>query len=384
MENNSENESGFAKIIVVGVGGGGNNAVNRMVNEAISDVEFIAVNTDKQDLNRSSAPGKLAIGETSTRGLGAGGNPEKGRIAAEESKEELSERLKGADMVFITAGMGGGTGTGAAPVIAEIAKGLGILTVAVVTKPFEFEGRVRLKNAMSGIDRLKENVDTLIVIPNEKLLDLIDEDTSSEDAYKIVDEVLNKAVTGIVGLIRHNGDVNLDFADITAVMKDKGYAFIGVADASGKNAIHDATMAAIDSPMLETRIDGAKTLLINFVCGSTVGFMKIANEVKYVRSLLDPDVNLMYGQITNESMGDKVTVTIIATDLKEENVADASYVSKVASSVKQENHKSENEIVIKKIEREEEEKEESIDIRPVRSMKLDESPLQIPTFLKRS
>ena len=381
IENSSDNEIGYAKIVVIGVGGGGNNAVNRMINEEINDVEYIAVNTDKQDLDRSSADIKLAIGETSTKGLGAGGNPEKGRGAAEESKEDITEHIKDAKMVFITAGMGGGTGTGAAPVIAEISKGLGILTVAVVTKPFSFEGNTRAKNAMNGIEKLKENVDTLIVIPNEKLLELIDEDTSTADAFKKADEVLNQAVTGIVGLIRYNGDVNLDFADITTVMKDKGYAFIGVADASGKNAIHDATTAAIASPMLETRLDGAKTLLINYVCSNSVGFKKIANEIENVKSLLDKDVNLMYGQITNEAMGDKVTVTIIATGLKEENVANTSFVAKMAAAAKQEAPK--NDIVIKKPIKEEEEKDESIDIHSVRPVNLDESPLQIPTFLKR-
>ncbi|MBR1737215.1 MAG: cell division protein FtsZ [Firmicutes bacterium] len=315
IENNSERENGLVRIIVIGVGSGGNNAVNRMMSENINDVEYIAVDTDKQDLNRSSAPTKLAIGETSTKGLGTGVNSEKGRIAAEESKEDIAEAIKGAKMVFITAGMGGGTGTGAAPVIAEIAKGLGILTVAVVTKPFEFEGAVKMKNATEGIERLKENADTLIVIPNEKLLDLIDEETTSNDAYKIVDGVLNKAVRGIAGIIGNNGDVGIDFDDIAATMKDKGNAFIGIADGSGEDAIHEATGAAVDSIMSETKIDGAKYLIVNFVCGSNISFKKIVSEIKYIRGLVDESVNLIYGHITDETKGDSVTVTIIATGL---------------------------------------------------------------------
>ena len=314
LENiNNEEE----KIIVIGVGGAGNNAVNRMIECSSSDIDFIAINTDRQALNKSLAQKTLVIGEKSTRGLGAGGNPEVGKIAAEESKDDIAQAIQGADMVFVTAGMGGGTGTGAAAVVANMAKSQGILTVAVVTKPFSFEGKKRALNAMEGIEKLRENVDTLIVIPNERILDIIEDDATQIEAFHKVDEVLRQGVTGIANIIKNPAEINVDFADITTIMKDKGYAHLGVGEGSGKNKMQDAVNEAINSPLLETSIEGAKSLLINVAGGPDLALKEITRGVSSITDMLDASANIIYGSSIEESLKDKVVITIVATDLKD-------------------------------------------------------------------
>ena len=328
LENiNNEEE----KIIVVGVGGAGNNAVDRMVESGASDIDFIAINTDRQALNKSLAQKTIVIGEKSTRGLGAGGNPEKGRLAAEESKDEISEAIQGADMVFVAAGMGGGTGTGAASVVANIAKSQGILTVAVVTKPFEFEGRKRALNAIEGIEKLRENVDTLIVIPNERILDIIEDDVTQIEAFHKVDEVLKQGVTGIANIIKNPSQINVDFADVTTIMKDKGYAHLGVGEGSGKNKIQDAVNEAINSPLLETSIDGAKSLLVNVAGGPDLALKEINRGLSSIRDMLDISANIIYGSSIEENLKDKVVITIVATDLKD--VCDDSTTSAISQPI---------------------------------------------------
>ncbi len=314
LENiNNEEE----KIIVIGVGGAGNNAVNRMVECCSIDIEFIAINTDRQALNKSLASKTLVIGEKSTRGLGAGGNPEVGRIAAEESKEDIAQAIQGADMLFVTAGMGGGTGTGAAAVVANIAKSQGILTVAVVTKPFNFEGKKKALNAMEGIERLRESADTLIVIPNERILDIIEDDVTQIEAFHRVDEVLRQGVTGIANIIKNPAEINVDFADVTTIMKDKGYAHLGVGEGSGKNKIQDAVNEAINSPLLETSIEGAKSLLINVAGGPDLALKEINRGVSSITDMLDVSANIIYGSSIEENLKDRVIITIVATDLKD-------------------------------------------------------------------
>ena len=281
-----------ARIIVVGVGGAGNNAVNRMIAENIQGVEFIGVNTDKQALQLCKAPTVLQIGEKLTKGLGAGAKPEVGQKAAEESGEELTAALKGADMVFVTCGMGGGTGTGAAPVVAAIAKEMGILTVGVVTKPFRFEARTRMENALNGIERLKEAVDTLIVIPNDRLLEIVDRRTSMPDALKKADEVLQQAVQGITDLINVPGLINLDFADVQTVMKDKGVAHIGIGRAKGDDKAIDAVKQAVSSPLLETSIEGASHVLINI--SGDIGLMEANEAATFVQELAGESANIIW------------------------------------------------------------------------------------------
>lgn len=313
----SVNETeGAARIIVIGVGGAGNNAVNRMVEENIFGVEFIGINTDKQALSYCKAPTALQIGEKLTKGLGAGGKPEIGEKAAEESAEELAAALTGADMVFVTCGMGGGTGTGAAPVVARLAKEMGILTVGVVTKPFTFEGRARANNAMAGICNLKEAVDTLIVIPNDRLLELVDRRTTMPDALKKADEVLQQAVKGITDLINYPGLINLDFADVQTVMKDKGIAHVGIGTATGDDKAVEAMQIALSSPLLETTIQGATHVLIN-VSGD-VSLPEISEATNYMTDLVGEDANIIFGTIYSDEVPDQVTVTVIAT-----GVADA-------------------------------------------------------------
>ena len=306
------------KIIVIGVGGSGNNAVNRMIEygDGVQNIEFIAINTDRQTLDNSFASKKITIGEKSTKGLGAGGDPEKGRTAAEESKDEISQSIQGADMVFITAGMGGGTGTGAASIVAEIAKNQGILTVAVVTKPFEFEGSYRAKLAIEGINKLKENVDTLIVIPNERILDIIEDDVTQAEAFFKVDEILRQGVTGIANIIKKHSDINVDFADVSSIMRNKGYAHLGVGEGSGKNRVQDAINEAINSPLLETKIDGAKNMLIN-IAGANLGLKSINAGMTMVRNMLDPSAKIIYGSANEANLEDRVIVTVVATELKE-------------------------------------------------------------------
>ena len=303
-----------AKIIVVGVGGAGNNAVNRMIDEQICGVEFIGVNTDKQALQLCKAPRLLQIGEKLTKGLGAGAKPEVGEKAAEESVEEIQAALKGADMVFVTCGMGGGTGTGAAPVVARVAKEMGILTVGVVTKPFRFEARVRMTNALGGIERIKEAVDTLIVIPNDKLLEIVDRRTSINDALKKADEVLQQAVQGITDLINVPAVINLDFADVQTVMKDKGIAHIGIGEGKGDDKALEAVKMAVESPLLETNISGASHVIVN-VSGD-ITLADAADAVDYVRNLTGEEVNVIFGAMYDENKADTCSITVIATGLE--------------------------------------------------------------------
>lgn len=302
-----------AKIIVVGVGGAGNNAVNRMVDENISGVEFVGINTDKQALKLCKAPTTLQIGEKLTKGLGAGAKPEIGEKAAQENVEEITQAIKGADMVFVTCGMGGGTGTGAAPVIAGIAKELGILTVGVVTKPFKFEAKQRMNNAIGGIDKLKENVDTLIVIPNDKLLEIVDRRTTMPDALKKADEVLQQAVQGITDLINAPGLINLDFADVQTVMKDKGIAHIGIGTAKGDDKAIEAVKQAVTSPLLETTIEGASHVIINI--SGDIGLMEANEAASYVQELAGDSANIIFGAMYDDTAQDEAVITVIATGL---------------------------------------------------------------------
>ena len=317
LEIKTNDAESAAKIIVVGVGGAGNNAVNRMIDEQIDGVDFIGVNTDKQALQLCKAPRLLQIGEKLTKGLGAGAKPEIGEKAAEESAEEITAALKGSDMVFVTCGMGGGTGTGAAPVVAKLAKDMGILTVGVVTKPFRFEARTRMVNALSGIERIKENVDTLIVIPNDKLLQIVDRRTTMPEALKKADEVLQQAVQGITDLINLPAIINLDFADIQTVMKDKGIAHIGIGEGKGDDKALAAVKMAVESPLLETTISGATDVILN-VSGD-ISLPDASDAADFVQSLTGEDVNIIFGAMYDESKEDSCTVTVIATGLEEEN-----------------------------------------------------------------
>jgi cell division protein FtsZ len=310
-----------AKIIVVGVGGAGNNAVNRMIDENISGVEFIGINTDSQALQLCKAPTAIQIGEKLTKGLGAGAQPEIGEKAAEENVEELTQAIKGADMVFVTCGMGGGTGTGAAPVVAKISKELGILTVGVVTKPFKFEARTRMTNALSGIEKLKDNVDTLIVIPNDKLLEIVDRRTTMPDALKKADEVLQQAVQGITDLINVPGLINLDFADVKTVMINKGVAHIGIGTATGDDKAVEAVKQAVTSPLLETTIEGASHVIINI--SGDISLIEANEAASYVQELAGENANIIFGAMYDESCTDTATITVIATGLEDTNVNNA-------------------------------------------------------------
>lgn len=307
----------FAKIKVIGCGGGGNNAINRMIEADLQGVEFIALNTDKQALSLSEAENKVQIGEKITKGLGAGANPEIGQKSAEESKDEIYKVLEGTDMLFITAGMGGGTGTGAAPVVASIAKELGILTVGVVTKPFTFEGKNRMKQAEKGIEELKANVDTLVTIPNDRLLQVAEKKTSLGDAFKIADDVLLQGVQSISDLIAVPGLINLDFADVNTIMQNKGLAHMGIGRASGENRATEAAQKAIQSPLLETSIQGAKGVLLNITGGSQLGLFEVNEAAELVAQAADPDVNLIFGAVIEDSLQDEIKITVIATGFDE-------------------------------------------------------------------
>ena len=313
MEIKTNDAESAAKIIVIGVGGAGNNAVNRMIDEKIDGVDFIGVNTDKQALQLCKAPKLLQIGEKLTKGLGAGAKPEVGQKAAEESTDEITNSLTGADMVFVTCGMGGGTGTGAAPVIAGIAKGMGILTVGVVTKPFRFEARTRMTNALSGIERLKNSVDTLIVIPNDKLLEIVDRRTTMPEALKKADEVLQQAVQGITDLINVPAVINLDFADVQTVMKEKGIAHIGIGYGKGDDKASEAVKMAVESPLLETTIAGATDVIIN-VSGD-ISMYDADDAASYVQQLTGDDVNIIFGAMYDDTTPDTCQITVIATGL---------------------------------------------------------------------
>ena len=319
-DNNITMMDGTATIKVIGVGGAGNNAVNRMIESGIKGVDFIAVNTDRQALQQSKANTKIQIGEKITRGLGAGANPDIGAQSAEENKSEVAEILRGADMVFVTAGMGGGTGTGAAPIVASIAKEMGILTIGVVTKPFTFEGKKRLSQAERGIESLKGKVDTLVVIPNDKLLQIIDRKTSIIEAFKMADDVLRQGVQGISDLIAVPGLVNLDFADVKTIMLNQGMAHMGVGRASGENRAEDAAKEAIQSPLLETSIEGAKGVIINITGGEDLGLHEVNTAAELVQRSVDPEANIIFGTVTDPSMQDEIQITVIATGFeKNEN-----------------------------------------------------------------
>ena len=307
-------ENTQARILVIGVGGAGNNAVNRMVDENVQGVELVGVNTDRQALSLCKAGTKIQIGEKLTKGLGAGAKPEIGEAAVEENREEITELVQGSDMVFVTCGMGGGTGTGAAPIIAEISKGLGILTVGVVTKPFTFEGKPRMNNAMSGIARLQDQVDTMIVIPNDKLLQICDKRTTIPDALKKADEVLQQGVQGITDMIYNPGLINVDFADIQTVMRDKGIAHIGMGVADEEL---EAIKTAMESPLLETTVAGATDVIVNFA--GAVGMLEAQQAVEYLKDEAGDDVNVIFGTV-NADFGDQISATIIATGIKSADI----------------------------------------------------------------
>lgn len=313
LEIKTNESEAAARIIVIGVGGGGNNAVNRMIDEQIAGVEFIAINTDKQALQLCKAPTLMQIGEKLTKGLGAGAQPEVGEKAAEESEEDIAAALKGADMVFVTCGMGGGTGTGATPVVARIAKTQGALTVGVVTKPFRFESRTRMANALAGIDKLKESVDTLIVIPNDKLLEVVDRRTTMPEALKKADEVLQQGIQGITDLINVPSLINLDFADVQTVMKDKGIAHIGIGEGRGDDKALEAVKQAVASPLLETTIQGASHVIIN-VSGD-ITLMDASDAAEFVQELAGENANIIFGATYDDSKSDEAKITVIATGL---------------------------------------------------------------------
>ena len=312
---------GTATIKVIGVGGGGTNAVNRMVDSGIRGVEFVAVNTDKQALLQSKASSKIQIGEKITRGLGAGANPDIGAQAAEESKAEITEALRGADMVFVTAGMGGGTGTGAAPIVAACAKEMGILTIGVVTKPFTFEGKRRSSQAERGIESLKSRVDTLVVIPNDKLLQVIDRKTSIIEAFKMADDVLRQGVQGISDLIAVPGLVNLDFADVKTIMLNTGMAHMGIGRASGESRAEEAAKQAVQSPMLETSIEGARGVIINITGGLNLGLHEVNTAAELVQRNVDPEANIIFGAVIDETLEEDIVITVIATGFEDEEKA---------------------------------------------------------------
>lgn len=325
-----------AKIIVIGVGGAGNNAVNRMIEENIIGVEFVCVNTDRQHLQTCKAPTCIQIGEKLTKGLGAGAQPEVGEKAAEESREELTDIIRGADMVFVTCGMGGGTGTGAAPVVAQISKELGILTVGIVTKPFRFEAKTRMNNAIGGIEKLKQNVDTLIVIPNDKLLEIVDRRTTMPDALRKADEVLQQGVQGITDLINVPGLINLDFADVSTVMSNKGIAHIGIGIGKGDEKCTDAVKQAITSPLLETTIEGATDVILNI--SGDVSLVEVYEAATYVEELAGEKANIIFGAMYDDTAPDSVVITVIATGLEEVGAPQARSASSLMNSAMRANN----------------------------------------------
>ena len=389
LEINVNEENSGARLVVIGIGGAGNNAVNRMVEENLSGVEFVGVNTDKQVLQLCKASNILQIGQKLTKGLGCGADPTQGEKAAEESTEDLTNIIKGADMVFVTCGMGGGTGTGGAPVVAKLAKDMGILPVGVVTRPFTFEGKQRQLNSDAGIEKLKEVVDTLIVIPNDKLLQIVDRRTSMPDALKKADEVLQQAVRGITDLINEPGEINIDFADVQTVMRDKGLAHVGIGTASGDDKCSEAMKIAVSSPLLETTINGASHVLINI--SGDVSLIEANEAVEYVREMADPNANIIFGTAYHETAEDTVTITVIATGVK--NTGDK---AKKAEKKPERRESAENRSLMdmigaapKKAE-EEPQKEEEVSVPSFinytdRTKKSnDELSIKIPDFLKKT
>ena len=331
-----DNENDVVQIKVVGVGGGGGNAIDRMIESGVKGVDFIAINTDQQALNRSMATEKVTIGDNSTKGKGAGAKPEMGSKAASESREKIAEQLKGADMVFITAGMGGGTGTGAAPIVAEVARDLGVLTVGIVTKPFKFEGRRRMEQAEKGIEALCQHVDSLVIIPNERLHLISKEKLTLLNAFKAADDILRQGVQSISDLIKNPGIVNLDFADINSVMKDAGYAHMGVGRASGEDKARQAAERAISSPLLETSISGAMGVIINITSSPDIGLEEITIASEMIADMVHPDANIIWGTAFDESMEDEMSVTVIATGFSPEARA-LSAAAKAAETEKKQN-----------------------------------------------
>ncbi|MDV6376792.1 cell division protein FtsZ [Sporosarcina sp. GW1-11] len=377
------NIDSLAVIKVIGVGGGGNNAVNRMIEHGVQGVEFIAVNTDAQALQLSSAEVKLQIGEKLTRGLGAGANPEVGKKAAEESKEQIEEALRGADMVFVTAGMGGGTGTGAAPVIAQIAKDIGALTVGVVTRPFTFEGRKRSTSAAGGIAAMKEAIDTLIVIPNDKLLEIVDKNTPMLEAFREADNVLRQGVQGISDLIAVPGLINLDFADVKTIMYNKGSALMGIGMSTGENRAAEAAKKAISSPLLETSIDGAKGVLMNITGGSNLSLFEVQEAADIVATASDENVNMIFGSVINDDLKDEIIVTVIATGFTEDQLTSArqNRGPGVAGNVRQRESRPIQQQQAPIQSRYEEPRYEQPELRQQQTLQHDEQ-LDIPTFLR--
>ena len=381
----------FAKIKVIGVGGGGNNAVNRMVEAQLKGVEFIAVNTDKQALYTSKAEYKIQVGEKLTRGLGAGANPEVGKKSAEESKEEIIKVLEGADMVFVTAGMGGGTGTGAAPVVAQLAKEMGILTVGVVTKPFAFEGKVRMKNAEQGIKELKTKVDTLITIPNDRLLQIVQKNTSMLEAFSIADDVLKQGIESISDLIAAPGLINLDFADVQSIMKEKGLAHMGMGRAQGENRAIEAARQAIQSPLLETSIKGAKGVLLNITGGANLGLFEINEASTLVQESCDSEANIIFGATIKEDLKDDLVITVIATGFEDGQDMDLDLINR-NNAMNQGQHQnfqqnSLNHNPAREPQRpvmpEQKQEEETVVKQNTSSTYIESDDMEIPTFLRR-
>lgn len=364
-----------ARIKVIGVGGGGNNAVNRMIEDGVQGVEFIAVNTDAQALKLSKAEIKMQIGATLTRGLGAGANPEVGRNAVEESRKQIQEVLKGADMVFVTAGMGGGTGTGAAPAIAQISRELGALTIGVVTRPFGFEGRKRATNAAAGIDLMREAVDTLIIVPNDRLLQIVDKKTPMIQAFREADNVLRQGVQGISDLIAVPGLINLDFADVKTIMSNQGTALMGIGLAKGKDRAVEAAKKAISSPLLETSIDGAQGVLMNITGGSNLSLYEVQEAADIVSSAADKELNMIFGSIINEDFKDEIMITVIATGFSETELSSR---KSAAAPTRDTNSRPQSQGFSRR--------EQSVQEEPVQSnerpRQQSEDGLDIPTFLR--
>ncbi len=368
----------LAIIKVIGVGGGGNNTVNRMIEHGVQGIEFIAVNTDAQALNMSKAQVKMQIGEKSARGLGAGANPEVGKKAAEENKEQIKAALQGADMVFVTAGMGGGTGTGAAPVIAQIARDLGALTVGVVTRPFSFEGRKRATQATGGISAMKESVDTLIVVPNDRLLEIVDKSTPMLEAFREADNVLRQGIQGISDLIAVPGLINLDFADVKTIMSDKGSALMGIGMASGKNRAAEAAKKAISSPLLETSIDGAQGVLLNITGGSNLSLYEVQEAADIVASASAQELNLIFGSVINDNLKDEIFVTVIATGFNEEIIQSKT----TKPSLGGQQQKTVAEVTKRESKREPEREKVPIEQPRTNEVQQGDDILAIPTFLR--
>ena len=378
----NETESA-AKIIVIGVGGAGNNAVNRMVEETIGGVEFVGVNTDRQALTLCKAPATIQIGEKLTKGLGAGAQPQIGQQAAEESAEDLKQAMQGADMVFVTCGMGGGTGTGAAPIVAGLAKEMGVLTVGVVTKPFRFEAKTRMKNALDGIEHLKESVDTLIVIPNDKLLEIVDRRTTMPEALKKADEVLQQAVQGITDLINLPALINLDFADVQTVMTDKGIAHIGIGQAKGDDKALEAVKQAVSSPLLETTIEGASHVIINI--SGDISLMDANDAASYVQELSGDEANIIFGAMYDDTYADEASITVIATGLDSATAQQSTVSKKIVPDFPSYNTREKSNVSYFQKNNTPQQKPAAPSLGKLRSPEssVPEKDIQIPDFLKR-